>query len=249
MTTPDLTDAYVKLDRARDHIADIESQIVSFLATDFYRMRLEADQGAGRMKIVFDSLHQPDKRINALIGDAVGNIRSTLDYLTVAFTYPLTGKADGIGFPFANDANGFAGEVRAGRCFGPCDAAVQDFFITEVQAYKRGNGHTFWVLNKLRNIDKHRLLVATVSIASVIASFRDRNQNTYRDMRFGVTAGQSGTLIDAPIGHIEFTDQPRPAFEVRLQEAGVIEDVPVLKFLYEGAATTKRLLDVVETRF
>lgn len=201
------------------------------------------------MKIVFDSLHQPDKRVNALIGDAVGNLRSALDYLTVAFAHPLTGKTDGTGFPFADNANGFAGEVRAGRCFGPCEVAVQDFFINEVQAYNGGNGHAFWVLNKLRNIDKHRLLVATVSVASVIASFRDRNRNTFTDNRFSVTAGKSGTLIDAPIDHIEFTDQPRPAFEILFQEAGVIEGVPVLKFLKNGAGITKRLLDAIQARF
>ena len=196
-----------------------------------------------------DSLHQPDKRVNALIGDAVGNLRSTLDYLAVAFAYPLTGKTAGFGFPFADDAKGFAGEVRAERCFGKCDAAVQNFVINEIQAYKGGNGHAFWVLNKLRNIDKHRLLVATLSIASVITSFRDRDQNTFTNFRFGVTAGDSGTLIDAPTGHIQSTDQSRPGFEVRFQEHGVIEEVPVMSFLKDSAGMTELLLHQVEARF
>jgi hypothetical protein len=249
MIKPDLNDAYVKLERARDHMADIESQIASFLSTDFYQMRLEIDQGAGRMKIVFDSLHQPNKRVNALIGDAIGNLRSSLDYLTVAFAYPHTGKTKDFGFPFADDSNGFAGQVRSNRCFGPCAAAVQEFFINEIQAYKGGSGHSFWILNQLRNIDKHRLLVATASVAKVVASLRDRNGNTLQNCSFGVAAGHSGTLIDAPIEHFSFTDQPRPAFEVRFQEAGVIEGVSVLKFLTDIASMTKRLLDEVKIRF
>lgn len=89
----DVADARTKLSRARDHIADVESQINSFLSTDFYRLRFETNQGEGRVEVIFDSLHHPQKRVNALIGDAVGNLRSTLDYIAVALAYPQARQA------------------------------------------------------------------------------------------------------------------------------------------------------------
>lgn len=242
----DLSDAVIKLSRARDHISDLEVRLRAYLATDFYRLRVEPDEGGRRIRIVFDSLHQPDKSINALIGDAIGNLRSSLDYIAVALTYPITGKTDDAGFPFADSANGFAGEVRAKKGFGHCSIAIQEFFITDVQAYERGEGKNFWILNKLRNIDKHRLLFATTEIASVDISFRDKNGNTFKNIFFGLNSGQSGTLIDAPADYIEIRGKPKPAFQVMLQEPPYIQDVPVLEFLHEAARATEDLLDRIK---
>src|ERR1700730_14902236 len=119
MPKADLSDARQKLARAREHIADAEARIGGFLATNFYRLRFEPDQREGRVKIIFDSLHQPDKNINAVIGDAVGNLRSMLDYAAVALVAPITGKPESVGFPFADDINGFTGEVS--KALAVCD--------------------------------------------------------------------------------------------------------------------------------
>lgn len=240
---PDFTDAHIKLCRARHHIAEIKSQIATFLVTDFYRLRFETNHRKGRVEVIFDSLHQPDKSVNALIGDAVGNLRSTLDYIAVALAYPVTGKTDKTGFPFADDANGFAGEVRSQRTLGPCDLGIQNFFTQEVQAYQGGKGETFWTLNKLRNIDKHRLLVATAQLASVTASWRDRNGGTFSGVTMSISAGQSGTFIDAPIEHIEFTNEPKGSFAILLKEPPFIDGVPVEAFLDRAASATEALLN------
>lgn len=248
MPAPDLTDAYAKLDRARHHIADLNSEIIKFLATDFYRMRIEPDDGISGIRIFFDSLHEPDKKVDALIGDAIGNLRSTLDYAAVALAYPITGKTDGTGFPFANNADGFSGEVRSARCLGPCNPIIQNHFINEVQAYNGGNGHSFWVLNKLRNIDKHRLLIATVSIAGVIASFYNKSNNIrISDGHFNVRAGESSALIHMDVGmDMELTSEPRPTFEVRLSEPPYVEKTPVTPFLQSLARDVEGFLDALK---
>lgn len=248
MHKPDLTDAREKLRRGRDHIADLETRIGAFLATDFYRLRFEADQREGRMKVLFDSLHEPDKRVNAVIGDAVGNLRSALDYLVVALAAPLAGSTEGLGFPFANDDKGFSGEVRSKRTLGFAEAAIQDYFIQEVQAYNGGKGHALWVLNKLRNIDKHRLLVATASMAGVRASWVDRGGNVFTDCEFGVLAGQNGTFINAPINSIKFTEQPKPMFEIQFREPPYVDGQVVPVFLHGAAGDVERLLDAIEVR-
>lgn len=248
MHKPDLSDAREKLRRGRDHIADFEARIGAFLSTDFYRLRLEGDQQEGRMRILFNSLHQPDKRINAVIGDVVGNLRSALDYLVVALVAPLSGSADGLGFPFANDDKGFGVKVRSKTTLGLADAAIQDYFVQEVQAYNGGKGHALWVLNKLRNIDKHRLLVATASIAGVKASWVDLLGNTFTDCGFGILAGKDGTFIDAPLNGIKFTKQPKATFEIEFCEAPYVDGQPVSAFLDGVAGDVQRLLDEMEIR-
>jgi len=232
------------LARAHEHIADVEARIVRFLATDFYRIRFEPDQRANRLKIIFDSLHQPDKMVNSVIGDVIGNLRSALDYALVALVAPITGKSEDIGFPFADDVKGFTGQAT--KSLTVCDRTILGHFINEVQAYDGGKGHSLWVLNKLRNIDKHRFLIAAVHIAGIRASFQDADRNVFTDCTFGQVAGQSGTMIDAPINHIQFTNKPTPLFEVGIDEPAYVPKTSAVTFLNSIASDVKHILDALE---
>jgi hypothetical protein len=241
----DFSDAHQKLVRAREHISQAETIITSFLSTDFYKLRHEENQGKGRMKIDLDSFHQIDKRLNAVVGDVISNLRSVLDYVAVAIMTPVTGDLESIGFPFADDVKSFTGQVTKG-CLRGADKTVIDYFINEVQTYKGGKGHSLWVLNKLRNIDKHRFLLCTLNIAQVRMSWRDVNNNVFTNCRLGVTAGQRGTVIDAPINHIEITDNPRPAFQVTIQEQPYVNDAPLIAFLEKIAGDVETFLNALK---
>ncbi|MEP2580841.1 MAG: hypothetical protein ABJH75_24825, partial [Roseibium sp.] len=116
-------------------------------------------------------------------------------------------------------------------------------FIKKIQAYEGGNGHSLWVLNKLRNIDKHRLLLASLKIAGVTASWRTRDGGIYTNCGIGVDAGESGTFLDMPMDYIEFTDQPRPLFEVTLTESPYVYDAPVAALLDSFACNVQSVLN------
>jgi hypothetical protein len=244
-TEPDFSDARVKLARASEHTRDLQRRITSFLATDFYRLRFETDHRKQRIKVIFDSLHQPDKIVNAMIGDVVSNLRSVLDYIVVALVAPKIGKSEGIGFPNADNATGFEGEVTKAYLKHSTDI-IRKHFIQEVQAYEVGKGRSLWVLNKLRNIDKHRFLLATVSLAGLSFDWIDRDGNIYTNIQMSLMAGNSGTFIDAPANYLEFTNQPCPTFEVMLNEAPHVINTPVIGFLDGLARDVKSTLDAIE---
>lgn len=246
MTKPDLSEARAKLDRARKHIADFEALISNFLATDFYRLRIETDERKGRMELVFESLHQPNKELNVVLGDAIGNLRSTLDYAAVAIARPITGAVDGVYFPFADQANGFAGQCRNPNL--GLSETLRSHFIDNVQAYEGGNGHTLWAVNKIRNIDKHRFLVATVEVAGFIASWRTAT-GVYNDCGIGVRAGKRTNAFSTNIGNLQFTKQPTPTFDVRLSEPAIGKEVPLPHFLQDAARATKAVLDGLDIAF
>jgi hypothetical protein len=44
-------------------------------------------------------MHEVDKNINAVIGDAGSNLRSVLDYVAVALVKPFGGNPEKTGFP------------------------------------------------------------------------------------------------------------------------------------------------------
>ena len=219
--TPDFTDAEHKLNRAKSHIADVDFRIAGFLSADLYRLRFEPDEGKTHLKVILDSRHQIDPSINTVIGDAVGNLRSVLDYMAVALVSPIMNNTKRTKFPIAKDKSSFRGEVNGQNGFGPCDQRIRDYFIDHVQAYKDGAGHDIWVLNALRNTDKHRLLIVTTHLAGLKASWNDKRGNVHTNVTFGSSAGQNSSMI-IPIDS-QFTDDPRPAFHVEFNEAGVIE--------------------------
>ena len=244
MMKPDFADARIKLPRERKHIADVEAAISSFLKEDFYHLRLEKRHEFN--ELILDSLHQPNKDINALVGDAISNLRSVLDYVAVAIVSPVTGNSESIGFPFADNAKGFAGEVTK-RSIGLFASTLVDHFIDEVQAYRGGKGETYWILNKLRNIDKHRLLISTVNIAGVYITAKMGGM-MMEDCFFGSTEGQSTNMILFPAGLvIDFAYKPRPAFEVRLSEPPFIERTPVVDFLNKAARDIENLLSALSS--
>lgn len=191
-------------------------------------------------------MHQPDKELSAIIGDVLGNLRSALDYFVVALVLPITGDAHGIGFPFADNEKGFKGEVTKSSLSHVSDAIRQQF-INEVQAYEDGFGHSLWVLNKLRNIDKHRYLVTSVSVSGVVMSFKSRSSGAvFKDCTFAVKTSDGGTLIDVPINDIKLTDKPRPTFEVKINEPPCPPDSPVVGFLKGLASDVGRTLDAFD---
>ncbi|MEO9780390.1 MAG: hypothetical protein ABJH07_14255 [Sedimentitalea sp.] len=242
----DLSDAQLKLERARFHIADLDAQLDTYLSSDFYRLRLEKDNNERRWNVHFESLHKPDRTIDTVLGDAIGNLRSALDYAAVALVYPITNKTSGTGFPFADDEAGFRGQASSSRCFGHCEQRVKDYFTDVVQAFDGGAGHCFWVLNKLRNIDKHRLLVITTSLAGVSASWKVGGV-TFTDCGMAVEQGKQGVFISAPAGSIEFTEQPRATFEVEFNEPEVIRGRSVSDFLSSAADQVQCLLSTLKT--
>jgi hypothetical protein len=255
MPKVDFSDAAEKLKRANQHIAEAETFIANYLTSDFYRVRFENDHVARRTKILFDSLHPPSKAVNLAIGDAISNLRSTLDYLVVAMLSPITGTTKHIEFPFADDKSGFEGTVNKGVIkgtgtakfvFSSVGSAVVTLLIDQVQAYKGGRGHSLWVLNKLRNIDKHRLLVAATRIAGVRASWV-AGRCVYTDCSMGITAGQNGTFIDADLGTVKFTAQPQLTFTVCINEpeADAI-DLEAIEFLKHASGQVNSLLQTLD---
>jgi hypothetical protein len=100
-------------------------------------------------------------------------------------------------------------------------------------------------LNKLRNIDKHRLLITTAQLASITTSWRDRKDNVFSGTTMTISASESGTFVDTPVDHVEFTDEPKFSFSILLKEPPFVDNFPVDAFLDEAACQTEALLNIL----
>jgi hypothetical protein len=243
----DFTDAREKLKRAREHVDNLATEINAYLGSDFYKLRMEPNQRSPEhVDLIFDSLHEPSKRVNVILGDAINNLRSTLDYIAIALIAPITGDIPEIGWPFADDANSWKGKVGSARFFGPCDRKIVDVLLDEIQTYESGNGHRLWVLNKLRNIDQHRLLITAAVMPTILLSFVAGSM-VFEHTAVSVHQGQSCPFLTLPKGaQIDFTEEPEATFYIILREPPYISEVHVFDFLQSVSSQVESILHALE---
>jgi len=177
-------DFVLKFERARGHLDDLEAQLTTWAHSGHHSVFNEPDPDNGpdcfRIRVITDPV--PTDPISVIIGDVLHNLRSALDHLAYALavkhTNPLPDDiAKESEFPIfaSNNVNAIAKRIRG---MDPGAQAVME----RLQPYQRGKDSALdplWMLYKLSNIDKHRLLlVGTVS--NVAAGFRPGMSYNYR---------------------------------------------------------------------
>jgi hypothetical protein len=70
-----------KIERANHHIKNLETMIQAFHKTDPYSVVREEDPNTGALAFAIHFRSYPPATFSALIGDAVHNLRSSLDHL------------------------------------------------------------------------------------------------------------------------------------------------------------------------
>ena len=104
-----------------------------------------------------------DQRIVSIIGDVLQNLRSALDHLTIHLLCIRLGvdKTDPEShFPVRDTADKYKTKMEGVEQTLGKDVAD---LMRAVEAHEGGNGHLIWVLHRLNNIDKHRIIVAVGS--------------------------------------------------------------------------------------
>lgn len=154
----------LKVKRAKKHVADLEREIQLFLDTKPYAVGMKRDPQS-RKPIYHMTRAEPTPSCLALIaGDVIQNLSSALDHL--AYQLVCSDTTDSppnikwIFFPIADDASKYEAKKR-----GKIQGASQDTLdaIDAIKPYKGGND-PLWILYRLNNIEKHRLLITVGSM-------------------------------------------------------------------------------------
>jgi hypothetical protein len=82
-----LESAMLKLDRAREHLDQLDAELQRFLDAQPYAIGIHFDFDAPEHTVVAHELLPPPRRLGLLMGDAIHNTRSALDHLV----YELAG--------------------------------------------------------------------------------------------------------------------------------------------------------------
>jgi hypothetical protein len=160
--------ARLKIERANQHINDLYLQSREFDKTGPYSVLVEDDPETGDsvLKISMDQ-PAPDK-VLLTVGDAIHNLRSSLDFVMSDIEFETTGLRDWhTSFPIRPTRNELITAVNGGLKK-KAPKAVLDFIVDSIQPYQRGIGEPLLSLHTLDVEDKHRLLIAKKDVTHIV---------------------------------------------------------------------------------
>jgi len=247
----------VKIERAKKHLNDLESEVRAFLDSNPYGVGTKPDTQYPNTTIYYlASIRETPSVILSITGDVLFNLRAALDHL--AYQLALVNGTThekilrGTSFPISEDAARYKAD-KGGKVKGMSQMAIDA--IDATKPYKGGND-MLWRLHRLNNIDKHRVVVTTVAgLHGVAFDSRPRRQ------MIQAIYGQAGiTISDAEaklrsqelfikpeigsplnVGNVlawdqfkrEPDEQMQIRFEIALNEPQVIYCQPLLKTLLD----------------
>jgi hypothetical protein len=172
-----LTSAFLKVERARKHLTELDQEIRAFVKVDPYRLSFEVDSETGQQVVRFrkvgDKPIRTPLRFGLMAGDVIHNLRSALDHVVYQLAIAGGGTGARSQFPLFEDADEY-GLQEARFLDGVVDGqraiieGLQPYHV--LAAFSAGtppvserdplaaNVHLM-NLGRLDNIDKHRLLL------------------------------------------------------------------------------------------
>jgi hypothetical protein len=262
-----LAQIWPKVERAKNHISDLEREIQKFLATNPYKVGTKRDPQSRKLIYYVSGVAQTSVNIPLIAGDAVQNLMSALDHLAYqlvcASTNDIPPNPKWIFFPVADNAEKYEAK-KAGKIQG----ARQDIFdaIDLIKPYKGGND-LLWVLYRLNSIEKHRLLITVGSMfqsVNIGAHMHTLMQESFGHMWPGLKTmpmldlfmRPADTMFPLKVGDELFIDavdaevneKMQFRFNVALSEPQIIEAKSLIETLHQMANLVEGIVTTLQTK-
>ena len=246
--------AKVKIKWADRHLVDLANAAHSLPPDRHQNFLVSAKLDVGKVQITYMPQPMP-LEFAALVGDAVHNIRTALDFSAIALTTrPLgTGKLRKTAFPSGRDLATFDSE-RKDKMKGASVDALR--LVEELEPYDGGQ-YSIRELHDLDILDKHKLLIPTTSIMNIErlnASFRDA-PITLRGRDFESVADGANFVATLDClgikssGEFQLDDNLDATFSVVFGKGQPLEGQPIVPALTEISGVVKRFIDRCEEHF
>jgi hypothetical protein len=250
----------LKIERAKKHIADLERELRAFLDAKPYGVGAKREPQTRKLIYYVTSVNPVPEYLSLITGDIIQNLISALDHLAYQLVFKDTGghppKPSKIYFPIADTITIYEAEKNR-----KVEGARKDTFkaIDAIKPYKGGND-LLWMLYRLNNIDKHRLLLtvgskaAGVNLAQHMANIaRDQMSakaiDVLESFNFFVNPADTGFPLkegfELLIGAVDEKPNPKQQFrfDVALSETGIVEGESLLITMQSFATTVDNVFN------
>jgi hypothetical protein len=219
----------------------------------------ESNESTGEVLYRVSYIPTIPSEVALTFGDALQNLRSTLDHLACALvTAAGNNVTSQTAFPIFDTADEYW-ERMARKVKGMGQSAIEA--INSIQPYERGVGHALWQLHRLNNLDKHRILlpVACINVSrsstpSEIREFRSRFEQIHGVGSSGnvkllvsfsnrevVPLRAGNVLFTAPVSEVN-QDMKFP-IDMAINESEVAKGIPIINFLGFASTEVHRIVE------
>jgi hypothetical protein len=252
----------LKVKRAKEHVCDLDKNLRAFFDTNPYEVGAKTDPQTRKLIYYMLSIDPIPELIPLIAGDAIQNLRSSLDYLAYQIVCSDTGdnppNPSGIYFPIAKTC----AKYETGK-HGKMQGAGQKTFdaIDALKPYKGGND-LLWILHRLNNIEKHRLLLTVgaestginfgqLGVGSGGGIFSPTTIAAFESMEVYIASTGGGYPLkegfELYIGAADEKPNPKQQFrfDVALNEPGIIEGKSLLNTVHQLATSVEGVVSAL----
>jgi hypothetical protein len=241
MSIDRITAIRAKVERAKEHIRNLESRVYGFLASQPYNVVPDDNLKPGRRCIVVADVAPIPLAIPIILGDVLQNLRSALDHLIYNLVIANTGsdpKDSKIMFPIFDCASKYeTGSLRKVR--GVHKEAID--LIGALKPYRGGND-ALWGLNELNNIDKHRLLIMVGYYYSTFVIDFDavlKESMKKRTIPYVIARSEDAEIIDFLLKDIPSMPISLKPPDITIEKGAVLLDFPADELAFETYTNAK----------
>ncbi len=262
-----LLQVWPKVERAKKHITDVNAEILNFLKTNPYKVSTRRDPQTRKLIYYISSVEPVPAPVALIAGDAIQNLMSALDHLAYQLVCAATNdnlpNTNWIYFPIQDDATKYEAK-KLGKIQGARQTAIHA--IDAIKPYKGGND-LLWMLYRLNNVEKHRLLFIVGSMfqsvnigahmQALMQKVWDQPDSPFKgqtvpildlflkpaDVLFPLKIGDE-LFIDGP--DAEVNDKIQFRFGVALSEPQIIQAQSLMELLIQLAGLVEGIINTMK---
>jgi hypothetical protein len=254
----------LKVKRAYKHIEELETWLRDLVQSNINTAMSYKDRNPGSESYTIN-IQRPvgfSEDVAPIVGDAVHNLRASLDHIASAIV--IAGRKDDPAIAYFPLQDTRQSLVKSPD-YGLIERVAPDLALEiadVIKPYKTGGDSRFWSLNRLDRMDKHRLLIPTLTESGhrISAIREDQEDNPPSAppgaifMLCGITA-PDGTVTQVAreprIGTRAYIHNQRngyPSVEIKFGKGEAFEDKPIIPTLRELAELVGSTIDKLEAR-
>lgn len=244
-----LNDLRLKIERANQHIKDVDVAIREFGNSHVIVREMEPDGIHEAIKLRIAPIPE---MLPVVIGEAIFQLRSTLDILAWHLAKMAGAKSlDRVYFPIAKSLEIFESKSFQGKIKEFSPEALD--FIRGLRPYKGGND-LLWALHDIRNKDTHRHLSAIAfagfTWTGTIKTLIPADKGVSGEVIVGYPQTFENEIILARCTHGAKADSDtKPVFHIAFDDVEIVEGQPVLAILQQFFDLVQGIVNIADTTF
>jgi hypothetical protein len=240
-----VSSANLKLARANRHIRDLENLCEAFIAENPHRLVCENDPKNRMAFVRVVVTKQIPMEASTIIGDALHNLRSSLDHLAaIAIRHAGNQPTRETQFPVGGTPADLEAAIPR-KLHGASDAFIR--FVREAKPYRDGGDGVVFPLSRLDNLDKHDSIIPSLSVHrvhNIVLSATNPN-GCQLHMTVGVVEARGGSINLAamqPGATMELNKDTYGSFQIEFQQTGILDGEPIIDTLKAFSARCSQIV-------